>query len=494
MSGAEQVGQDPWSGDLLNRKDEAQLLIGYIESVVGRPTDREDSKAHTIAVDAGYGEGKTFFLRRLAVQLGQSHPVAFVDAWTDDLADEPLTALVFTLKKALDPLIERSATIKEKWEEVLRRTGKVAKIVAFALAKRGLSVAMGTAAVEAAEAVIGGVGEAAKDALEEGLKDTASSSVEGAVTTLTSIAPNQLIRKRIEEFEQGREAIDDLKRSLAALIAALGQEELSSPIIIIVDELDRCRPTYAIKLLEEVKHLFDVPGLVFIFGMHTEQLAQSVAGAYGSQFDGKGYLRRFLNRQYRLAQPNLEPLITKLLGRTQGLSSLYTPRVQGFGIIEGSTAHVIAAYMRAYGMKARDAFEVMDILQTAVAITQGHQLHLPYLLPLIFGHLKGMRPGELPRPANVAWHLLASVGRSRIEVGPAQLAEQYREASLLSDDELQEVYNSPEGMTFAVRAVANERHIYSEVQPMWAIESYPKLVGIVSRFTNPQIVEAVGKA
>jgi len=98
-----------WSDDLLSRREEADLLCAYVESVWQRPVVREDKRSYTIAVDTKYGEGKSFFLRRLAKQLSINHPVAFIDAWADDINDEPLTALAATLKNALEPLIDQDA-------------------------------------------------------------------------------------------------------------------------------------------------------------------------------------------------------------------------------------------------------------------------------------------------------------------------------------------------------------------------------------------------
>ena len=103
MSDGEITPETIWEGDLFNRKEEAINLIAYLESVVARPTIREDKRAYAVAIDAGYGEGKSFFLKRLANHIGLNHPVAFVDAWADDLADEPLTALAATLEDALKP-------------------------------------------------------------------------------------------------------------------------------------------------------------------------------------------------------------------------------------------------------------------------------------------------------------------------------------------------------------------------------------------------------
>ena len=66
-------------------------------------------------------------------------------------------------------------------------------------------------------------------------------------------------------------------------------------IIIIVDELDRCKPTFAIKLLEIVKHLFNVKGIVFIFALDINQLQHCVKTVYGDEFDAIGYLERFFD-------------------------------------------------------------------------------------------------------------------------------------------------------------------------------------------------------
>jgi hypothetical protein len=74
-------------------------------------------------------------------------------------------------------------------------------------------------------------------------------------------------------------------------------------VVIIIDELDRCRPTYAIELLERVKHLFDASGVVFILGIDRSQLNHSIRSLYGSEFDATGYLRRFIDLDYRLPEP-----------------------------------------------------------------------------------------------------------------------------------------------------------------------------------------------
>ena len=160
-----------WKNDLFDRKQEAEILIGYLESMAAMPSMREDAQGFTLSVDAGYGQGKTFFLKRLAQQLSINHPVAFVDAWSDDLADEPLTALAATLKKALDPLIKQSPDLRSKFDTVMEKTGQIARIVGAGLLKKGATMLITAGAAQAAEDALSGIGNAVKDGLEDQIKD-----------------------------------------------------------------------------------------------------------------------------------------------------------------------------------------------------------------------------------------------------------------------------------------------------------------------------------
>ena len=79
-------------------------------------------------------------------------------------------------------------------------------------------------------------------------------------------------------------------------------------VIIFVDELDRCRPSYAIELLERIKHLFNIGGLVFVLALDREQLGHSIKAVYGNGIDSDGYLRRFVDFEYQLKNPEKKKL------------------------------------------------------------------------------------------------------------------------------------------------------------------------------------------
>lgn len=83
--------------------------------------------------------------------------------------------------------------------------------------------------------------------------------------------------------------------------------ENGKPLVYMVDELDRCNPSFAVKVLERIKHLFDVPNVVFVLSLDKKQLECSVKGFYGSnEINADEYLRRFIDIDYYLPEPNAE--------------------------------------------------------------------------------------------------------------------------------------------------------------------------------------------
>ena len=81
-----------------------------------------------------------------------------------------------------------------------------------------------------------------------------------------------------------------------------------------IDELDRCRPPYAVELLEVAKHLFSVDYIVFVLAVNRPELAHSIRDLYGSGFDAAGYLRRFFDIDFRLPDPEREAIYQRDAG------------------------------------------------------------------------------------------------------------------------------------------------------------------------------------
>ena len=95
---------------------------------------------------------------------------------------------------------------------------------------------------------------------------------------------------------QGRkEAMSHLKGAIKGFVA-----DYESRVLFLVDELDRCRPDYAITYLETIKHIFDVQGAVFILAADRQQLENSAKTAFGPDLDFEEYYRKFVHREVTL--------------------------------------------------------------------------------------------------------------------------------------------------------------------------------------------------
>ncbi len=73
-------------------------------------------------------------------------------------------------------------------------------------------------------------------------------------------------------------------------------------LVIFIDELDRCRPSFAIEMLERIKHYFDDDRIIFIASVNREQLIHSISKYYGTNFDSTGYLDKFFDRNVYLPE------------------------------------------------------------------------------------------------------------------------------------------------------------------------------------------------
>lgn len=248
--------------DLLDRKDASKRLSELLEEV-------EDPVV--VALDGQWGSGKSYFLQRWvgAHQLeneGRATTVYF-DAFAHDYLEDPLIALTGAIGERLPKTVE-----KQKW--------KAAKTAAYRLVRPALRIGLAAATAGATE-VVGPVVDAA---LETGAKD---------------------IEKAADQFwkrEDGRrEAMESFKASLKKLTAASSEgADDEKPLIVVIDELDRCRPDYALNTLEVIKHFFAVPRVHFVLGTNMEALKHIVRARYGVGIDAEDYLKRFISLSMQL--------------------------------------------------------------------------------------------------------------------------------------------------------------------------------------------------
>ncbi|MDF2984869.1 MAG: hypothetical protein K0R50_379, partial [Eubacterium sp.] len=84
-------------------------------------------------------------------------------------------------------------------------------------------------------------------------------------------------------------------------------------LIIFIDELDRCRPTFAVETLEVIKHYFNIENIVFVMAIDLVQLSHSISTLYGNDMDSSGYLRRFFDFNINIPSADIREYTLNLL-------------------------------------------------------------------------------------------------------------------------------------------------------------------------------------
>lgn len=378
-----------WERDLFARKALAENLVKYANSVSASGTVLDSERSLVLAIDADYGIGKTFFLKGLEELVGAGHPVAYIDAWADDIFDDPTTALAAVLKKAIQPLIQTDSNVKEKWAKYAQAAGKVVLLGSKGLAVRSAQFLLTKEAVEGISAALEMTDESEMSVLTDAVKDAVEDIKDEIDGGLRSLNANKVISYRISEFEEGVAALKDMRTALQALARAVDGQLKRAPVYIIIDELDRCRPSYAIKLLEEIKHLFSVPEVVFVLGMNARQLGHAVSGLYGEKFEGAAYLSRFVDRHLRLPFPGLQPLAQSLQHRVDPDGKIQMPMVAIRDRNIEFSYQFVSEVMTFYKISPRDAFKFYDRLQTSLAVIGSYDVDFIYLVEKVAEEISG---------------------------------------------------------------------------------------------------------
>ncbi|WP_083567500.1 P-loop NTPase fold protein [Hyphomicrobium sp. CS1GBMeth3] len=356
---------DRWADDRLGRQHDSVFLRDFLVSRVEERRARGAGRAYVLNLDAGWGQGKTYFLERFKQDLSERYSVAYVNAWEDDHADDPLIAMMIAIETAL---IAKGKKASKTLAAVKRASGKIA-VTAAKHAAIGLTKRL--------------IGQEGIDDISEAISDAAASQIEESSEEAVEDIVGHYADAALQKFEIAKETITDFKQKLSK---AIELKSVRRPFFVLVDELDRCRPSYAIALLERVKHLFDIEDIVFVVATDTEQLRHAVSAIYGSGFDGSGYLLRFFDRTYKFATPDPNDFIATQFGQYQVPDDLLSSPVLNDHV--GYTSGVAQAFK----LSLREIERCMDVLRSAITIwpyqSKGARLELAYLLPLTVAYCR----------------------------------------------------------------------------------------------------------
>jgi len=251
---------DIFKNDKLERKSAIENLSSLVMNT---------NEAFTMSINADWGAGKTTFIKFWQTYLEKKHSLnsIYFSAWEDDFSKEPLISILGEINKYIDTNFQNEKTI----------VGKVNKVkdIGVQVIKRGVP------------AFVNG--------MTGGLLDY-DKGVEKALGAISE----EVAKGLIENYSKDKEITEQFKASLKKLLEHINEDK---PFVIFIDELDRCRPLYSIELLERIKHIFGIDGLIFVLSIDKKQLSESIKSQYGN-IDTNSYLKRFIDLEYNLENPS----------------------------------------------------------------------------------------------------------------------------------------------------------------------------------------------
>lgn len=241
--------------DILQRSELGQKLSNLVNQIDG---------PFVVAVDGQWGTGKTYFLQRWLGAHEGGIPVYF-DAFANDYIGDPLPGLITALTSRMKKSDESTFQMVKEF---------VSRLSVFAVRK-------------ALDSVTSGISEEAIAIGQE---------VQGK----NKERSRQVFSEYWKREEDKRTAMVEFKAALSKLANSVSENRNGATLIFVVDELDRCRPDYALEVLEIVKHFFDVPRVHFVVGVNMYALECMVRNRYGNDIDAHQYLSKFFHTNLEL--------------------------------------------------------------------------------------------------------------------------------------------------------------------------------------------------
>ncbi len=338
------AGGEELAGDRLDRARYAEFLTNYLAA-------EGKQRNYVLNLNAEWGAGKTWFIKRWYMELKAHYPTVYIDAWQQDFSDDPLLTVISSIIDQLKMIAGKENPIPEGMRQRLLGLFKVGGKLALKAAIK-------------------------KAGLEE---DDFSLEGEDA---------NQLVDALCSNQKERYESIQYLKQEIGQWIAgavALGKGDLDYPAFILIDELDRCRPSYAVEMLETIKHIFDIPGVVFVLATDTEQLQHAIKVIYGEGFDAQTYLGRFFKRRFHLNKCPSHFLIEEFVA--DRFEILCSKTFHCFSDVN-EFSKTIAKIVDAFDLSAREIESFLDTLLAILHSLSDHSIDIIYLFTLIIMHTK----------------------------------------------------------------------------------------------------------
>lgn len=283
---------DALQGNAVERNEDVIKLLKILDSIEG---------PYSIFLDSPWGDGKTFLVKQAEIilklaneHLESSASEAAKEFWAKHQADFSVSDLYLPVyfnawenDDYADPLLPLLATMATQCKFIdTKATENLASII--------------TSLIDSSLGLFG------YDPHARQLVD--------------SISSNNLL----EEYIQRKELRDKFD-----FTATEALREQANKLVLFIDELDRCHPAFAVKLLEQTKTLFNNENTILVFSTDACQLAHAIKGLYGNSFSAEKYLERFYDLKYQPSPVNCLKYLREL-GYDSEDHYYYTSVANGF--------------------------------------------------------------------------------------------------------------------------------------------------------------------
>lgn len=277
-----------------------QPYINLLKSII--TNQRNPKSGYSFAIDGEWGSGKTWILNELEIQLDNSYLIFHYNAWENDFYGEPLVAI-------LSVIISEIEKIYKKEQIIDGINSKLAATSLFLLKNLAISFVNTT--------VQNKIGIDFRDVVDD-LKDIKNAKSEF-----------KNIEKQVDTFLPLKKGIETIKEQLSEF-------SKHATIVFVVDELDRCLPEYAIKVLERLHHICNDLPVIQILAINKKNLTESICKVFGKTFSEKEninawqelfsdkYLQKFVDVVIPLPNGKLENKLEVL----NGLENYFSPYIR----------------------------------------------------------------------------------------------------------------------------------------------------------------------
>lgn len=254
----------PYKNDLFKRQEFGDSLFSLFKSI---------QESMVVCVDAPWGDGKTTFANMWLADLNnRGVKCIYFDAYAHDYADEPFVAFCGEILSLAEKEFADDKTIQAIKKDFFAKAKRITTRIISVGTRIGLKALS--------------FGNADNDDLKD------LSRVKGDYTGGTPAGLSSIMEAMLDDYAESKKNRDEFRSQLSALGSAVRAKQ-GFPLLIVVDELDRCRPNFALSLIERIKHIFAARDVSFMLLANTAQLQNYAKALYGEDIDAANYLRKF---------------------------------------------------------------------------------------------------------------------------------------------------------------------------------------------------------